>query len=150
MRTDTILDMLRWEQSRETQKKGITMALQQDDLKFLLYYSEDPEYSHNCATVFTTLEYTKCAKYFDELFSWIEDPNSPDAFMIMEYLSGAPSDLLYDSLVRAISACVKRKNIINANSIKAVIYENKELLALLEQNEPQLFSSYLLLLNHIE
>lgn len=148
MTEDDIVNMLHYKQSCEIQKKGISLALQEDNLFFLLQYSVMPEYSYNCATIFTMLEYEKCAKYFDDLFSWIEDLNEPNAFMIIEYLSDAPMELVYDSLVRAMSACVKRKNIINAQTINTVISTNEKTLTLLEQNESTLFSDFKSLLEN--
>ena len=143
-----IVNMLHYKQPCEIQKKGISLALKEDNLTFLLQYSEMPEYSYNCATIFTMLEYENCAKYFDDLFSWIEDLNEPDAIMIIDYLSAAPRELIYDSLVRAMSACVKRKNISNAQTINIVISSNESLVILLEQNESMLLSAFRLLLKN--
>ena len=146
MNIDAIINMLHYEQPSEIQKQGIDLALQEEDLNFLLCYSEMPEYSHNCATIFTKLEHEKCAKYFDDLFSWIEDYNAPDALIIIDYLATVPYYLIYESLIRSMSACVKRCSSANAQTINMVISNNEKLIVSLIKNETKLYNEFLQLL----
>jgi len=104
-----ILDLY-YRRSIENQSLGIELALKEADLSILLEKAEDPEYSENIAKIFTSLEYTECKKYFDELFSWIEDINTPGAVTIFDYLAKAPGELIYDSFIKAYEAAKKRRN----------------------------------------
>ena len=105
-----ILDLLSYMQPIENQRLGIELALKEADLSILLEKAEDPEYSENIAKIFTSLEYAECKKYFDELFSWIEDINTPGAVIVFDYLTKAPGALIYDSFIKAYEAAKKRRN----------------------------------------
>ena len=124
---EDIIEMLHYGQPIEVQKKGIELAMGMEELFFLLEKAELPEYSDNCATVFTSLDYVRCRKYFDELFAWIEDINAPDAIRIIDYLSAAPCETVYDSFKNATSACLKRVNSANAQTLKMILRANREL-----------------------
>lgn len=134
MSENEIIEMIHCNSPTCTQNKGIQLALQKDDLDFVMYHSSDPAYADNCARIFTSLEYQKCARYFDDLFSWIEDLNSPGAIHIFEYLISAPSNLLFRSFVIALEAAVKRKNETMLDILKMILEGNYELESLIKKD----------------
>lgn len=135
MTESEIIKMIHCDSPKIIQNKGIQLALQKNDLNFIMYYSSDPDYSENCAKIFTSLRYKECAKYFDDLFSWIEDPNCIGADKILEYLTCAPATFLLDSFKRALEAAVKRKNTGMLYSLNLILSKNSELDILLKKDD---------------
>lgn len=127
MLEDEIIEMIHCNSPAFVQNEGIKLALQKDDLDFVMYYSSDPAYAENCAKIFTSLEYQKCTRYFDDLFSWIEDLNTSGAIDIFEYLSCAPADLLLESFVVSLDAAVKRKNKTMLDILNMILQKNHKL-----------------------
>lgn len=130
-----IIEMLHCDSSKISQAKGIQLALQKEDLSFVMYYSSNPEYGDNCALIFTSLDYCRSEQYLDDLFSWIEDLNAVGAIRIFEYLIAAPAKLLLKSFLIALEAAVKRKNKAMINTLLSILEQNGELCDLIKDNE---------------
>lgn len=134
-RREQIIQMINYKSTEEMQRKGVKMALSEVDLDFIMYYSSDPTYADNCAKIFTSLPYDKCEKYFDDLFSWIEDLNQPGAQEILEYLAAAPAELMLNSFCISLEASIKRKNKMMAEGLLMIISENKQLEMLVKNDD---------------
>ena len=130
-----LIRMLKVDNLQEIQDEGIRIALMEEDLSFIMYYSFDPLYADNCAKIFTSLDYSRCEKYFDDLFSWIEDLNRNGADEIFEYLSKAPGKLILPSFKKAIEAGLKRNNQNMVCFLKILLKENLELFNLLKNDD---------------
>ncbi len=143
MSENEIIEMIHCDSPTCMQNKGIQLALQKDDLDFIMRYSSDPAYAENCAKIFTSLEYQKCTRYFDDLFSWIEDLNTLGAIDIFEYLASAPEALLLESFVVSLDAAVKRKNQTMLDILNMLLEKNNKLKMLMkEETENHLLSSW--------
>ena len=127
MDKNLLVKMLHCDNPITVQEKAIQIALKEEDLDFILYLSENPCYAKNCAKIITSLKYERTQKYFDDLFSWIEDLNQPYAFDIFDYLKKAPGNLLINDFIRALDASVKRKNEAMKNVLIMLLKENDEL-----------------------
>ena len=130
-----IIEMLHCDSSKMLQTKGIQLALGKEDLSFVMYHSSNPEYGENCALIFTSLDYCESERYFDDLFSWIEDLNTVGAIRILEYLIAAPANLLLKSFAIALEAAVKRKNKAMIDTLLSILEQNSELCDLIKKNE---------------
>ncbi|MBQ4586141.1 MAG: hypothetical protein IJA82_08050 [Clostridia bacterium] len=112
-----------------------TKSLTQEDLHLIMYHSSDPRYADNCAKIFTSLDYSRCEKYFDDLFSWIEDLNRIGAYEIFEYLAKAPGSLILPHFKRATDAGIKRDNKNMLCFLKMLVKENLELYSLIKNDD---------------
>ena len=130
-----IIEMLHCDSPKTIQTKGVQLALQKEDLSFVMYYSSNPEYGDNCALIFTSLDYCRSEQYLDDLFSWIEDLNAVGAIRIFEYLIAAPAKLLLKSFLIALEAAVKRKNKAMIDTLLSILEQNGELCDLIKDNE---------------
>ena len=133
-----IIELLHYQQPEYKQKLGIRLALNESDLRPLLYYAERPEYGENISKIFVSLDYYNCFKYFDDLFSWIEDLNTPGALRIFEYLIQAPAEILYQSFEVALLSALKN-NTPAKNNMILLLNQNTDLFNLLKKRNFELF-----------
>lgn len=139
MQKEKIIEMLNCNQSKEVQELGIKFAMQEKDKGFLLYYSEDVQYSENCAKIFTSMTYDESEIYMDELFNWIEDLNTPGAMTMIEYLINYPGKILYSAFKKSFSASLKRRTKSLFNNLVLIFKGNFDLQEILKSNDDSIY-----------
>ncbi|MBQ8163399.1 MAG: hypothetical protein IJZ93_03410 [Clostridia bacterium] len=98
---ESIIEMLHKKQPQEVQEQGISLALKEENLEFILEVCNDVNYANNCAKIFSELNYDRSARYFEKLFLWIEDANKVGVDIVVKYLSKSPAKLLYSDFLKA-------------------------------------------------
>ncbi|MBQ7907070.1 MAG: hypothetical protein IJ309_03750 [Clostridia bacterium] len=134
MNREEIIKMIDYSSSKDVQNEGVRLALQEEDLDFVMYHSFNQIYADNCVKIFTSLPYDKCQRYFDDLFSWIEDLNRTGAQEILEYLSKAPAERIFKSFGVALEASIKRKSRSMMYGLLLILRENNQLEVLVKNN----------------
>ena len=124
MNKENIIEMLNCDNSGEVQQKGIELALAENDLDFVMYYSSNPMYATNCAKIITSLDYDKCKKYIGDLFTWIESFNNVGAEDIYDYLKKAPEEIISEELVLAKKFAMRHNNV-DALSILSMLEKER-------------------------
>ena len=115
-----------------------------DNLSLLLPYAESPEYGEKIAIIFSSLDYENCSKYFNDLFSWIEDINTPGAMRIFEYLKMSPAELLYDEFKISAEASLKMRSKSLLNNLRIILFDNLELQKMMKDKDPILYSEFVI------
>lgn len=127
--------MLSCNNINEIQEKGIKLALLEDNLDFVIYYSSNPQYASNCAKIFTSLDYEKNKQYLNDLFTWIEDMNNVGAFEIYDYLKKAPADIICKEFLMAFDSAEKRKDREAKSTLLMLFEDNKNLKRMIRQGD---------------
>ncbi len=94
------------------------------------------------AKILTSLEYEEASDHFYDLFSWIEDLNTPGAIQVFEYLIKAPAELLYPDFKIAAEASLKMRSRSLFINLGIILRDNHKLCQMLRINEPKLYETF--------
>ncbi|MBE6551261.1 MAG: DUF5071 domain-containing protein [Ruminococcaceae bacterium] len=106
--------------------------------EILLRFAETAEHGEEIAKILTSLEYEEASDHFYDLFSWIEDLNTPGAMQVFEYLKKAPAELLYPEFKTAAEASLKMQSRSLFLNLCELLSCNSGLYRILKSNDPKL------------
>ena len=86
MNIEEIYCYLSWENSVETQKNGIVLAKQIQDLSYFILPRGKKHIWENCAKILQGKSDSELQTYLYDLFGWFQDMNWPGAYIIYDRL----------------------------------------------------------------
>ena len=120
---DEIMKMLDWNNSIETQQKGIELAKDIQSINaFVLPMNPSKSVWENCAKILSAKPDEVLQPYLSRLLEWIEDINWPGALIILQRLKDfSEVKMLVFSVKESVRIAYATNNLIWLNSIAELL-----------------------------
>ncbi len=104
--TNEMFEMLNWNSSIETQKKGICEAVKVKYISIFFQPQESKDVWENCAKVIAKKSDTELSIYVIDMLTWLQDMNWPGAERIFNRLCHMQPQLVYNNFLFCLKKAI--------------------------------------------